>query len=169
MGRNPYRVVEKNIDVMTLVDKSSLNKSGYKTMEEVPEADINKLYYPKGRYQVDITDNGTLLLNNGYFGGVTYAPKEYKRVNEIDINGNKLQRIAPPSRKGISKKQLLYISACAISVLTYKYSKGNKEFKAFLGLLSPFILGYGVTRYNIYKKRKETQEYQSRGDGFNNA
>jgi len=36
-------------------------------------------------------------------------------------------------------------------------------------LLSPFILFYGITRYNIYKKRKETQEYQSRGDGFNNA
>ncbi len=154
---------------MTLVDKSSLSKSGYKTMEEVPEADINKLYYPKGRYQGDITDNGTLLLNNGYFGGVTYALKEYKRVNDIDINGNKLQRIAPPSRKGISKKQLLYISACAISVLTYKYSKGNKEFKAFLGLLSPFILYYGVTRYDIYKKRKEKQKDPEPNHPFGSA
>ena len=69
-------------------------------------------------------------------------------------------------RKGISSGQLMIISACAISVLTYKYSKGNKEFKALLGLLSPFILYYGVAKY---KKRKETQEYQSRGEGFNNA
>ena len=168
MAINPYKVVEKNIDVMTLVDKSSLSKSGYKTMEEVPEDVINKLYYPKGRYQGDLTINGTLLVNNGYFGGVTYEPKEYERL-DIDINGNKLQSVPTPSRKGISKGQLVLISAFAISVLTYKYSKGNKEFKAFLGLLSPFILFYGITRYNIYKKRKETQEYQSRGDGFNNA
>jgi len=83
--------------------------------------------------------------------------------------GDKLQSVPTPSRKGISKGQLLFISACAISVLTYKYSKGNKEFKAFLGLLSPFILFYGISRYNIYKKRKEMQEYQSRGLGFNNA
>jgi len=84
-------------------------------------------------------------------------------------SGDKLQSVPTPSRKGISKGQLLFISACAISVLLYKYSKGNKEFKAFLGLLSPFILFYGISRYNIYKKRKEMQEYQSRGLGFNNA
>ena len=89
-------------------------------------------------------------------------------VSQPRINKNSVLTYEP-NRKGISKGQLVLISAFAISVLTYKYSKGNKEFKAFLGLLSPFILFYGITRYNIYKKRKETQEYQSRGDGFNNA
>ena len=92
-----------------------------------------------------------------------------KELNEKLAEVNKLQSVAPPRRKGISSGQLMIISACAISVLTYKYSKGNKEFKAFLGFLSPFILGYGVTQYNKYKKRKETQEYQSRGLRFNNA
>ncbi len=100
-----------------------------------------------------------------------YRDKVKTRINkQKELKANKLQSVAPPRRKGISSGQLMIISACAISVLTYKYSKGNKEFKALLGLLSPFILYYGVAiPYLKYKKQKETQEYNSRGEGFNNA
>lgn len=118
---------------------------------------------------LDLNQNITFPENTINYEDLVKRKQLEEELNEKLAEVNKLQSVAPPRRKGVSSGQLMIISACAISVLTYKYSKGNKEFKALLGLLSPFILGYGVTQYNKYKKRKETQEYQSRGLRFNNA
>ena len=138
--------------------KNSYNLKKYGSAEACLKAEL-----------IDLVQNPTSPVDRINYEDLAKRKQLQKELNEKLAEANKLQSVAPPRRKGISSGQLMIISACAISVLTYKYSKGNKEFKAFLGLLSPFILGYGVTQYNNYKTRKETQEYQSRGYGFNNA
>ena len=91
MAINPLAIIEKNINVITLVDKMHpVSRSGYTDITKVPLNIKQKLTIPKGKYKGMIDKDGTLYINNGYFGALSYKPSEYSRTPKTQ---NKIVKI----------------------------------------------------------------------------
>ena len=117
-------------------------------------------FIPIGR--LDYASEGVLLMTDDPKIATAIMTSDLERVYKLKIEGEVTKAMISAMDNGITLDD-------ATAGAWDNTKTINMEFKAFLGLLSPFILAYGVTRYDIYKKRKEIQEYQSRGYEFNNA
>ena len=87
MATNPIKnIVSSNIEVTTFADKMHpISKAGYSNINDVPSDIKMNLTIPAGIHKGIITKDGTLYLNNGYFGALSYLKSEYK-INSKSIS-----------------------------------------------------------------------------------
>jgi hypothetical protein len=70
---------------------------------------------------------------------LTNKQLEKERIKQLSIVRN--------DTKKLSKKNYVWLISIGVAVLSYKFAKSNKEFYAFVGLLSPALIMFARSKY----------------------
>ena len=98
-----------------------------------------------------------------------YRPKEplIQKMKEKEFNKQlekeriKQLQIARDNRSEINfakgRKKYIWLVSIGVAVLSYKFAKNKKEFYAFVGLLSPTLIGVAKSKYDEKMKVKKAK------------
>ena len=70
---------------------------------------------------------------------LTNKQLEKERIKQLSI--------ARDGAKKLGKKNYVWLISIGVAVLSYKFAKSNKEFYAFVGLLSPALIMFARSKY----------------------
>ena len=70
---------------------------------------------------------------------LTNKQLEKERIKQLSI--------ARDGAKKLGKKNYVWLISIGVAVLSYKFAKSNKEFYAFVGLLSPALIMISRSKY----------------------
>ncbi len=86
---------------------------------------------------------------------LTNKQLEKERIKQLSIVRN--------DTKKLSKKNYVWLISIGVAVLSYKFAKSNKEFYAFVGLLSPALIMISKSKYEkIVRDKKMKIEREKR-------
>ena len=86
------------------------------------------------------------------YRGLSKSERE-ERIKQ-DLTNKQLEKerikqlsIARDGAKKLGKKNYVWLISIGVAVLSYKFAKSNKEFYAFVGLLSPALIMFARSKY----------------------
>ena len=86
---------------------------------------------------------------------LTNKQLEKERIKQLSI--------ARDGAKKLGKKNYVWLISIGVAVLSYKFAKSNKEFYAFVGLLSPALIMISKSKYEkIVRDKKMKIEREKR-------
>lgn len=116
---------------------------------------------------LDLDDN---FRNGGINPNGMFTPKPSKIVNKRNLGNYNKQlekerikqlQIARDGQSEINfekgRKNYIWLVSIGVAVLSYKFAKNKKEFYAFVGLLSPTLIGVAKSKYDEKMKVKKAK------------
>ena len=86
-----------------------------------------------------------------------------KQKEQLEKERIKQLQIPRDGENKISKKNYVWLISIGVAVLSYNFAKSNKEFYAFVGLLSPALIMMSKSKYeNIMRDKKAKIERERR-------
>ena len=101
-------------------------------------------------------DSGNQGINPKYLQDIRLKKEQERiRIKQLSIVRN--------DTKKLSKKNYVWLISIGVAVLSYKFAKSNKEFYAFVGLLSPALIMISKSKYEkIVRDKKMKIEREKR-------
>ena len=92
---------------------------------------------------------------------LTNKQLEKERIKQLSIVRN--------DTKKLSKKNYVWLISIGVAVLSYKFAKSNKEFYAFVGLLSPSLIMFARSKYEKIMRDKKAKIERERHNSLAQA
>lgn len=92
-----------------------------------------------------------------------------KQKEQLEKERIKQLQIPRDGENKISKKNYVWLISIGVAVLSYNFAKSNKEFYAFVGLLSPALIMMSKSKYEKIMRDKKAKIERERRNSLAQA
>ena len=133
-----------------------------------PKGSTTKKYFLESSKEntMGVPPFGKQRLGGNPFQEIKREDFEYLAEEPIRI---KQLQIARDGKNKISKKNYVWLISIGVAVLSYKFAKSNKEFYAFVGLLSPALIMMSKSKYEKIMRDKKAKIERERHNSLAQA